>query len=116
MPDFQVHHKNSTKMEIKQHSQFANYREVVIDDKPIFSIANNRATEAEFEKFLNLIAAAPKTLEALIMAYSFMVTDPQHQGRQILETLREAINAATGEAESNMHQIFQDALKPFGIK
>ena len=42
-----------------------------------------------------LIAAAPDLLEALAMAYSFMITDPQHQGRNILETIKEAINKAT---------------------
>jgi len=42
-----------------------------------------------------LIAAAPELLEALVMAYSFMVTDPKHQGRVILETLKTAIDKAT---------------------
>jgi hypothetical protein len=42
-----------------------------------------------------LIASAPNLLKALAMAYSFMITDPQHQGRNILETIKEAINKAT---------------------
>jgi hypothetical protein len=46
-------------------------------------------------KNASLIAASPDMLEALILAYSFMVTDPQHQGRNILETMKQAINKAT---------------------
>jgi len=49
----------------------------------------------EHEANSRLIAAAPELLEALVMAYSFMVTDPKHQGRVILETLKAAIDKAT---------------------
>lgn len=49
----------------------------------------------EMEANARLIAAAPELLGALVMAYSFMVTDPKHQGRVILETLKTAIDKAT---------------------
>jgi len=44
---------------------------------------------------IRLIATAPELLEALISAYSFMVIDSQHQGRNILETMKAAIQKAT---------------------
>jgi hypothetical protein len=49
----------------------------------------------EMEANSKLIAASPELLKALVMAYAFMITDPQHQGRNILETIKEAINKAT---------------------
>ena len=49
----------------------------------------------EMEANSKLIAAAPDLLKALAMAYAFMITDPRHQGRNILETIKEAINKAT---------------------
>ena len=42
-----------------------------------------------------LIAAAPELLEALKLALSFMITDPQHQGRNILNTMKDALKKAT---------------------
>lgn len=42
-----------------------------------------------------LIAAAPDLFDALSMAYAFMITDPQHQGRQILETIKSALIKGT---------------------
>lgn len=92
----------------------------------IAPISPMRLTEQD-EANAKLISQAPQLLDALIMAYSFMIICPEYQGRQILETLKDTINAATKTEQdnfldkiatnnANMHPIFADALKPFGIK
>lgn len=82
-----------------------------------------------------LICAAPEMLEVLTSTFRRLweLRDSEticEQDREIIIDIETTVldvmvkagydyknaNAATGEAESNMHQIFQDALKPFGIK
>ena len=58
-------------------------------------LVNPRFEEGEAEANAQLISSAPDLLEALISAYSFMVIDSQHQGRNILETIKAAIQKAT---------------------
>jgi len=60
-----------------------------------YTVAEINDNSLRAEANARLIAAAPELLEALVMAYSFMVTDPKHQGRVILETLKTAIDKAT---------------------
>ena len=58
-------------------------------------IAHFLGNQAEAEANAKLIAASPKLLGALITAYSFMITNKEYQGRQVLETIKDAIKAAT---------------------
>lgn len=51
-------------------------------------------TKDEAEANARLIAAAPELLAALIQAYSFMVTNKEYQGREILNTIQNAIQTA----------------------
>lgn len=113
-------------MKIEQHKQFSNAREVVINDKPLYNIFNNRATDAEFEKFLKLVEAAPKLLEALNTMKFLCECDiadhktglchtDKYAAVRLRDVILPAINAAT-ETESTMHPIFEQALKPSGIK
>ena len=78
------------------------WMKIFADGKPIgraleLSKAGARkATDFEQEQAnAKLMAASKDLLEALTMAYAFMCTDTQHQGRQILETMKEAIQKAT---------------------
>jgi hypothetical protein len=48
-------------------------------------------TNEEQKANAQLIAAAPELFEALKLAYSFMVIDTNYQGRNILETMRNAL-------------------------
>lgn len=41
-----------------------------------------------------LIAAAPELLDALKIAFCFMITEPQYKGRVVLETIKNAIEKA----------------------
>jgi hypothetical protein len=82
--------------EVSKHGNndsFGIYAEGSGNDLAIVKGGNEEGGEAEANS--KLIAAAPNLLAALAMAYSFMITDPQHQGRNILETIKEAINKAT---------------------
>jgi len=57
--------------------------------------SENPIIRAEEMANAKLIAASPKLLGALITAYSFMITNKEYQGRQVLETIKDAIKAAT---------------------
>ena len=82
--------------ELKQHSQFANYKDIVVDGKCILSIANQRATDEEAEANAKLIAAAPELLEAL----QLLLKASYRSAESIIETpvevmARKAIEKAT---------------------
>jgi hypothetical protein len=67
----------------------------IVDDSTGQDIALVYNRNEDSRKTAQLLAAAPELLKALISAYSFMVTDSQHQGRNILETIKAAIQKAT---------------------
>lgn len=72
---------------------FGIYAEGSGNDFAIVKGGNEEGGEAEANA--KLITAAPDLLKALAMAYAFMITDSQHQERNILETIKEVINKAT---------------------
>ena len=84
-----------TKTNTKEWMQIFCNCKVIAEAKELSKKGERKQTDFEEEEAnAKLISAAPDLLNALALAYAFMVTDPQHQGRNILETMKQAINKA----------------------